>query len=411
MGAVRMLLKLLFGPFVNPIVEKELRSRMRTSKASLLISFYLFTLAGVGWATYVIVRRQASGGVSNGQLSVHVGTTIFRALTVWELILLLFIAPALTAAAIAGEKERQTLDLLLCTRVRPSSIVIGKLIASLLFALLLLAASVPVFSVVFLFGGVELTQVVGVAATLGMTAVVIGAIGLLCSTVMRRPTGATVLAYIVAFLYLVVPVGTSIIFPTSVDSRTVQAYAMIANPVSALASTLLDTPIRSLNAPSRVQPTVTNVAPASTSVGGTSCTVTSTGSFCTSNGPNVATQVTQPTPAPIPQNDQVQAGLFKGFRAWQAYGTASAILVAILVAMSVAILSERPVHLPGRRRRKAARAAPLRRAAETEAVDPEPEMSEPGVSEPAVSEPAVSEPAAGGPLVAEPVLTETTAHE
>src|SRR2546421_12236437 len=302
MGSVRKLLR----PFLNPIVEKELRSRMRTGRASLLISFYLLTLAGVGWFTYVIVGRQASGGAANGELSVHVGTTIFRALTGWELVLILFIAPVLTAAAIAGEKERQTLDLLLCTRVRPSSIVIGKLVASLLFALLLLVASVPVFSVVFLFGGVELSQVIGVAAVLGVTAVVIGAIGLLCSTVMRRPTGATVVAYAIAFLYLIVPPGTSIIFPTSVASRTVQAYAEIVNPAFALGSTLLDTPIRSpINAPQRGS---TNGGG-----GGTSCTVTPTGSFCTSVGPT-APLVLQSPPAPIPQNDKVQAGAFKGFR-------------------------------------------------------------------------------------------------
>jgi hypothetical protein len=308
-------------------------------------------------------------------LSVHVSTTIFRALTVWELVLVLFIAPVLTAAAIAGEKERQTLDLLLCTRVRPSSIVIGKLVASLLFALLLLVASVPVFSVVFLFGGVELSQVIGVAAVLGMTAVVLGALGILCSTVMRRPTGATVVAYIIAFLYLIVPLGTSVIFPTSVASRTVQAYAEIANPGFALGSTLLDTPIRSpINAPASPQPASTNVGGA-----GTNCIVTSTGSFCTSVGPT-APLVAQSPPPPIPQNDKVQAGVFKGFRAWQAFGTSSALLVAIVVVLSVAILSERPVHLPGRRRRREARRAPVRMPT-------------------------------APPEVSQPVLSETTAHE
>jgi len=229
--------------------------------------------------------------------------------------------------------------------------VIGKLVASLLFALLLLVASVPVFSVVFLFGGVELSQVIGVAAVLGVTAVVIGAIGLLCSTVMRRPTGATVVAYIIAFLYLVVPMGTSVIFPTSIASRTMQAYAEIANPGFALGSTLLDTPIRSpLNGPAQPQSSVTYGG------GGTSCTVTSTGSICTTTGPT-APLVATPAPPPIPQNDKVQAGAFKGFRAWQAFGTSSAVLVAIVVGMSVAILSERPVHLPSRRQRRQARQA------------------------------------------------------
>lgn len=350
------ILRRVLRPFLNPIVDKELRSRMRTGRASLLISLYLLTLAGVGWFTYVIVSRQASAGVSNGQLSVHVGTTIFRALTIWELVLVLFIAPALTAAAIAGEKDRQTLDLLLCTRVRPSSIVLGKLVASLLFALLLLAASVPVFSVVFLFGGVELSQVIGVAAILGVTAVVIGAIGLLCSTAMRRPTGATVCAYILAFLWLIVPAATSVVFPTTIHSGTLQQYLEIANPGFALGSTLLDTPIRSpVSSSGSAQAAVAPVIVG----GGTSCTMTPQGSFCTSTpgravpAPPVVTVAT-----PIPQNDLVQGGIFKGFRAWQAFGITNALLVAVILWMSVAVLSQRPVHLPRRRRRRMARMDP-----------------------------------------------------
>src|SRR5437870_5306245 len=280
MRALRRLLR----PFWNPIVEKELRSRMRTGRASLLISLYLLTLAAVGWFTYVVVRRQATAGVTGGQLGVHAGTTIFRALTVWELVLVLFVAPALTAAAIAGERERQTLDLLLCTRVRPSTVVIGKLVASLLFAVLLLAASVPVFSTVFLFGGVELSQVVGVAAILGVTAVVIGALGLLCSAGLRRPTGATVFAYIIAILYLVVPLGPSVIFPTSVTSKTAQAYAELANPIFALGSTLIDTPIRSpiSSRTSALPRGSSSYSPAPTAPTGLSCTVTANGTACSS---------------------------------------------------------------------------------------------------------------------------------
>src|SRR5579872_1162956 len=126
--------------------------------------------------------------------------------------------PALTATAIAGERERQTLDLLLCTRVRPATIVVGKLFSSLLFALLLLVASVPIFSMVFLFGGVELPQVAGVAVILGVTAVVVGAIGLACSSALRRPTAATVVAYILSFLYVTIPLGTSVIWPAPFTS-------------------------------------------------------------------------------------------------------------------------------------------------------------------------------------------------
>ena len=359
--------------FLNPIVEKELRSRMRSGRASLLISLYLATLAVVGWFSYVIVSRQAAGGLSGGQLSVHVGTTVFRALSIWELILILFIAPALTAGAIAGERERQTLDLLLCTRVRPSSIVVGKLVASLLFALLLLLASVPVFSVVFLFGGVELSQVIGVAAVLGITAIVIGSIGLLFSTAMRRPMGATVVASIVAFLYIVVPMGTSVIYPTSITSRTIQAYAEFGNPAFALGSTLLDTPIRSpVNAPAS--------PPTAIAVPSQTCTVTANGSVCSS----VGRAATFSAPPPIPQNDKVQSGIFHGLRAWQAFGLISLVVVVVLVESSVAIMSRHHLRLPASRRRTSVPELAAQEAATTAAAPgplPEPALSEGGPHE------------------------------
>ena len=85
----------------------------------------------------------------------------------------------------------------------------------------------------------------------------------------------------------------------------------------------------------------------------------------------------------------MQAGVFKGFRAWQAFATTSALVVAIVVGMSVAILSKRPVHLPGRRRRREARRG-SRRGPRPQAAAAAPEAD---------------------PEVAQPVLSESTANE
>lgn len=355
MKAVRKVLR----PFWNPIIEKELRSRMRTGRASLLISLYLLTLAAVGYFTYLVVRRQASGGVTNGQLSVNAGSTIFRALTVWELILIVFVAPALTATAIAGERDRQTLDLLLCTRVRPSTISVGKLFSSLLFALLLLIASVPIFSMVFLFGGVELPQVSGVAVILGVTAVVVGAIGLLCSTALRRPTAATVFAYVIAFLYVTVPIGTSVIWPASPGFTSVQQYVQIANPAFAIASTLLDTPVRSPTAPSTT--IVTSPTPASGPSGFAQvCSGGGGGPVVCSSTPLNSQVLPATITKPAPETDRIQAGLFKAWPIWQAYTFVSAIVVIIVVGCSVATLSRRDARVGrrGRRRRKGSPGSP-----------------------------------------------------
>ena len=47
-----------------------------------------------------------------------------------EFIMLLFIMPALTASSISGERERQTLELMLTTTMEPRDMVLGKLASS-----------------------------------------------------------------------------------------------------------------------------------------------------------------------------------------------------------------------------------------------------------------------------------------
>ena len=64
---------------------------------------------------------------------------IYEFVTAIEFILLMFIVPAVTAASISGERERQTLDLMLTTQMTAAQIVTGKLMGALssLFVLIL----------------------------------------------------------------------------------------------------------------------------------------------------------------------------------------------------------------------------------------------------------------------------------
>jgi ABC-type transport system involved in multi-copper enzyme maturation permease subunit len=125
----------------------------------------------------------------------------YTGLAVIQFILIMFIVPALTAGAISGEREKQTLDLVLCTKLRPISIITGKLFASTSQTLLLIIASFPIFSMVFLFGGISINEIMQLFGFYIITAVTIGSIGIFFSTYLRRTTAATVLTYgTVAFL-------------------------------------------------------------------------------------------------------------------------------------------------------------------------------------------------------------------
>jgi ABC-type transport system involved in multi-copper enzyme maturation permease subunit len=146
-------------------------------------------------------------------------------LIIFEVILLAFITPALTAGAISGERERQTIDLLFVTPLRPFAIIWGKLLASMSFVLLLLMLSVPIFSLVFLFGGIELDQMISAFIVVGVSALTFGLLGLAFSSLFRRTLAATVAAYGAAFVLMVGSLVYGLLFPVEFDLSTTVAPA------------------------------------------------------------------------------------------------------------------------------------------------------------------------------------------
>src|SRR5690606_3841136 len=117
-----------------------------------------------------------------------------------ELLLIVFIAPAFTAGAITGERERQTYDLLKTTLLASPSFVIGKLESALGYILLLLLAAIPLQSIAFLFGGVSEIELLLAFVILAVAAVTLGTVGIYFSAAMQRTLTASVRAYSVSLM-------------------------------------------------------------------------------------------------------------------------------------------------------------------------------------------------------------------
>ncbi len=185
----------------NPIVAREARTRMRSKRAAFILFCWLAALGVVAILAY------ASAGNQSASVTVlaHSGVTVFDSLVAVVVALLLLLVPGLVAGSIAGERERQTLDLLLCTRVRPWRVVIGKLAASLAFMGFLLVASLPILSVVALLGGIAWSDILIVVGLGALTAVTIGSMSILFSAISKGPTGAIVCSYVAMFILLVGP--------------------------------------------------------------------------------------------------------------------------------------------------------------------------------------------------------------
>jgi ABC-type transport system involved in multi-copper enzyme maturation permease subunit len=175
----------------NPVLVKELRSRMRGPRAFVLLTIYLFILSIATLLLYAAFGANPGTDLNAGR---RVGKALFLLIASVALVEVCVITPALTSGGIAGEKERETYDLLIASLLSPWQIIWGKLGAALAFALLLIVAVVPVMSLAFLFGGVTPAEVLIALAGLVTTAICYATVGLFWSTVMRGTLGATILS-------------------------------------------------------------------------------------------------------------------------------------------------------------------------------------------------------------------------
>lgn len=182
----------------NPIVGKEGVSRMRTWRAPVVATLYLSLIGAVGFAWLNLAEQPSQ--FSNGQpVAAIVGSQAFAAMAFFQLALVCLFAPALAAGAISGERERQTLDVLLVSRVSAFGIVWGKLLAAMAYVLLLILTALPLFAAVFLFGGIDFSQFLLSQLVTVSTALCLGAVSVFFSALFQRSLAATVTSYAAAF--------------------------------------------------------------------------------------------------------------------------------------------------------------------------------------------------------------------
>lgn len=220
---------------VNPIMVKELRSRMRGGRAFVILTSALLLLGAVSYALYRIVL--ATSRYTTSPLSPQIGQTLFVALMFLELMMVCFITPAVTSGAISGEREKLTYEILLATPLRPASILWGKLISALSYVFLLIFAAVPMVSLVFIFGGVSPRDMIKALVVLVAVAVTLGVTGIFMSAWLGRTARATVLSYLVVLALLIGPVFVYILVGVLRGAEPPR-WVLAPNPASALFSAL-----------------------------------------------------------------------------------------------------------------------------------------------------------------------------
>lgn len=161
--------------FIGPVFTREAAITPRRPRFFVFRSLYalmLFILMSTAW--FVVNGTHLITNV--GDLA-RFGSILFQILCPLQLSLILFLAAVQSASAISQEKDKNTLILLLLTRITNSELVLGKLFSSLLSIGVMLATALPVFLLIVLFGGTSFQQVLFVFMVTALSAIASGSLG------------------------------------------------------------------------------------------------------------------------------------------------------------------------------------------------------------------------------------------
>ncbi|QEF97966.1 ABC-2 family transporter protein [Stieleria maiorica] len=209
----------------NPVVQREFFGIVRSPKAfgTLLALTITFSVA-------VLMRWPTDATVDlNGVQSIQV----FRVFGYGLLAGVVFLVPAFPATSIVNEKNAGTLSLLLNSPLSPLSIYLGKLAGVLLFAMLVLLASLPGAAACYAMGGIDLRDGLGLFYFVLLLLVFqYATLGMLISSYVQSADAGVRLTYTVIFALFLLTLVPDAFFPGgSGVMGTIAQWARYLSPV------------------------------------------------------------------------------------------------------------------------------------------------------------------------------------
>lgn len=177
---------------MNPVYKNELKMSARSMQIPVLAVIFNSILSVVTLSVLYSIRQ---GYIRNGSEPYSSMMLLYVVVLTIEVVLLCLFVPSAAGGSIAGERERQTLDILLSSRMSVGKIVMGKLLSCISTAVLLVFTSVPILAVTSMYGGMQLSVLYQSAAYVGFFILFIGSIGVFCSCRFKKTTYASISAY------------------------------------------------------------------------------------------------------------------------------------------------------------------------------------------------------------------------
>jgi ABC-type transport system involved in multi-copper enzyme maturation permease subunit len=200
----------LMADGVNPVYDKEMRSELfgrGTLMLRLVIQMSMF-LALIVMAVCLYVYPQHAAWYTS-----------------YVVLFNILVGPVFAAGAVANERERQTLELLLTTALGPWQILAGKLVSSLRISVVLTSFLVWPILLAWLLPPWKFWHdtwtVVGYLAILLVTCLTTTTLAMFCSVLFRRTSMSMMTAYVLVIALFVAPVAVKLFSQLiSVDPAT-----------------------------------------------------------------------------------------------------------------------------------------------------------------------------------------------
>ncbi len=181
---------------MTPTLLKEMVVRVRRGRSFVWLSAYVIALALACVPAYAAAQQGDTARVGTGWMF---GREVFATVLYVQAVLSAIAAPGLLCGAVSSETDQGTLPLLVASPAGPWEVLFGKLVPGLCFLALLTLTSLPLAGTCMVFGGVEVSDLVGAYAGLTAGMAFYGTLGLWASTLFLRTTPAAVFSYAVMF--------------------------------------------------------------------------------------------------------------------------------------------------------------------------------------------------------------------
>lgn len=175
----------------NPVLSRELLVNLRSNRSFAVQLVYVSLLGSMVYFAWPPGEGRAA------PVSPAAAQGLFDLFYLGQFFLVALLAPTFAAGSISGEKERKTYEMLLASPLEPMTVLVGKLLGSVAYLVLLVLSSLPLMVLCYLLGGVLLSEVIRAYLALVLAAGTFGLISVACSTYLRRTSSALMVSYLV----------------------------------------------------------------------------------------------------------------------------------------------------------------------------------------------------------------------